>query len=96
MEQETDASLVPELRVLQKQAEASRAVLHMHSKKGPSSKEFLEVYETQLHFLNLEPVASNPLPPYLKMSALSVSLQVAWPARRFWSAIPEADLICEG
>ena len=75
------------LILIKKQAEASRALCNSYASKGPSSQEFLEAYNEQIHFLEMEPKASSPFPFFLRDNILTLQGQHAWPPIRFWPVL---------
>ena len=92
LEEEEDEDELKKLTTVKKQAEACRAVCNAYVSKGFSTKEFLAVYNEQLHFLKMDPVAPIPFPFFVRDNMVTVACSQAWPAQFFWELLTFSKL----
>ena len=77
---------------MKKQAEACRALCDAYVSRGFSTKEFLAVYNEQLHFLKMDPMAPIPFPFFVRDNMVTVACSQAWPPQFFWELLTFSKL----
>ena len=81
------------MMVLQKQANATKAVLNKLSLKGMADTETRACFEQQLHYLSMHPAAPIPFPNRFMLSMNQQIIEDAWPAEKFWDMLRRDRII---
>ena len=84
IDEEEDQHVLADMTVLQKQANAAKAVLNKLSVKGMTDTETRACFEQQLHYLSMQPAALIPFPNHFMQSMNQQIIEDAWPAEKFW------------
>ena len=93
IEEEQDEHVLADMTVLQKQANASKAVLNKFSIKGMTDKETLSCFEQQFQYLSMDSAAPIQFPNHFMESMNQQIIEDAWPAEKFWDMLGRDRII---
>ena len=93
IDEEEDQHVLADMMVLQKQANATKAVLNKLSLKGMTDTETRACFEQQLHYLSMHPAAPIPFPNHFMQSMNQQIIEDAWPAEKFWDMLRRDRII---
>ena len=93
IDEEENAETLKNMKVVEKQVMAAKAVLQKLSVHGMLHLETQQAYCSQMQFLVSDPVAPSPFPVYFVQQMHAQVVEKSWPADVFWRELHDEGLL---